>query len=824
MVPHQARLGPRRPGGLRNGFRLELRPGWPLTATLIGYPLWWLLGIAGIVPLVAAAIMAVELAHRPNRVRVRRGFGLWLVFLAWVALGVVLLQVSAPHAIADHSNGRYVTFAFRLGWYVAATIAMVYVYNTRDRLPTIKIIRAFGWMFLTVVCGGFIGSLASTVDFPSLLELLLPGRLTHIQYVHDLIHPVVAQLYTADGLVNPRASAPFAYTNDWGLNFACLLPLFIQGWIRDANGLRRRIGVAILAASIYPAVVAQNRGMWLALVVVAIVIAIRSAIFGRLRTIALVGALAVVLGGLLLGTPLGHTITHRLDNGYSNAGRASLGQLTVDSVMSRSPVVGLGSTRNVEGSFYSIAGGNTATCGLCTPPALGTQGHFWLLIFSTGVGGLLLYLAFIAINLITSARRDSPLATITLAVLTIHLVTMFVYDAIGIELVTIFGVIGLLWRDLATSPKNTLRSRTQPGAGAGDRTLEYYRRLVRSNLALFAVVAGLGASAGLVTDRLTGRTVTAETKVLVPPNAVFPTQEQFSQSMDTIAGLLDSRPVRHAVRSAIGTPAGEVASHLSVAATPNSRILLVRYSDTVASRAARGSRAAAKALLTVRTKILMQSRRQGVDSLSKEGAGVAASIATLTKEHESAGVLVKDLASLDAQVTALEDTTPTGGSLIADTTLRFTGHDSLVAAINGLASGLLIATIISYLRQGRKRVGQFRRSPFIDDLWILDRVTHESIDADTAPGHRLDRTVTGLYATKTARVVGVDDDVASLVKALQDRLICEDRGHCGVALVASGETGIHRVVVVRDRVERSGLAVTGIVIADSNRRRSRRAS
>jgi len=47
----------------------------------------------------------------------------------------------------------------------------------RDRLPTRKVIRAFGWLFVTVVIGGVLGTLASTLDFPSLFELFLPKRL-----------------------------------------------------------------------------------------------------------------------------------------------------------------------------------------------------------------------------------------------------------------------------------------------------------------------------------------------------------------------------------------------------------------------------------------------------------------------------------------------------------------------------------------------------------------------------------------------------------------------------------------------------------------------
>lgn len=789
-------------------------PGWPLTGMLIGFPLWWVIGLAGVVPLIAAAIMAVQLLHRPGPLHVRRGFGWWLLFLAWVAVGVLLLQVSAPHAIADHSNTRYLTFAFRFAWYVAATITMIYVYNMRDQLSTTKIMRAFGWLFITVVCGGFLGTLAANVDFPSLFELVLPSRVAHIQYVHDLIHPVLAQRYTVDGVANPRASAPFAYTNDWGLNFACLLPFFVVGWVRDATGWRRRVGIFVLLASVYPAVMAQNRGMWLALVSVALLIAVRSALFGRMRTIAGVALLAVVLGAVLVSTPLGDTIMNRLGNGYSNAGRESLGTLTVESVTSKSPVVGLGSTRNVEGSFYSIAGGNTAACGLCTPPALGTQGHFWLLIYSTGIGGILLYLWFICTNLIRSARRYSVIATVTLTVLTVHLVTMFVYDAIGVELVTIFAAIGLLWRDLAESPSGRAEIQTEPSR---DRTLDFYGTIVRTNAALFVVLAVVGAGAGWLYDHRQPRTVVAETSIAVPPNSLYPTQEQFSQSMDTIAGLLDSTHVRDAVSSAVGVPADDVPDHLSISATANTRILHVRYSDTSKARAVSASLVAAKQLIFERSTLLRELRVQSLNALSDRRAGLVASITTLSREQESTDDLVDLLSGVDAQYLRVENSSTTGGTVVMQPVVLARARGWLVDAASGAAIGVLIATVIAYTRRlFGVRVGHVRRRRVLDDLWILDRVAHPRQPSDSpegAVGRRLDSTAAALAATGTTHVVGAGADVEPLVDSLQNRLAPFPRGsQGGVAVVARASTRVHDVTLVRERIERSGLPVTGLII------------
>lgn len=796
--------------------RGRLPVGWPLTATLIGYPLWWVLGIAGILPLFAGVVMAVQLVRGEHRIHVRRGFGCWLLFLVWVALGVVLLQVSAPSALIDHSYTRYITFAFRFAWYATATIAMIYIYNLRDQLSTTRVLRAFGWLFITVVCGGIIGTLAPAIDFPSLLQLALPHHYVNVQYIHDLIHPVISQRYTVDGVVNPRASAPFAYTNDWGLNYACLLPFFVQSWVRDAGPRRRRVGIVILVASVYPLIETQNRGAWLAIVVMALVVAFRSAMFGRMKTVALLAAVGAIVGVVMVTTPIGSQITNRLEHGYSNAGRAYLGTLTVDSVMSRSPVVGLGSTRNVEGSIYSIAGGNSAACSLCTPPALGTQGHFWLLIFSTGAGGVCLYLGFVALNLIRSARRNSPLATIALAVLTTHLVTMFVYDAIGIELVTIFGAIGLLWRDLAGSnaPVNDYGS-----VDAGDRFLGDYSGSVRTYRTALIFLAILGAVGGGVLYRRQPSRVVMETDVAAPPNALLPGGAQFAQSLDTIAGLIDSPSVLRAVASASGGSPDQVRSRLTVAADPNTRILLIRFADSSAAAAARGSRAAAAALIAHRHQLLAASRAQSLASLAEQRAGLLRATRTLGDVHQPTLALVNDLADLGAVQARVRASSTAGGSIVVPPHRYRTRGDRLVYVMNGVAVGLLLTVAFATARGRRKRYAAVAALSNATDLSVLDR-----IDLYTgAPmnrkqlAQRLDRTATGLFATRTTCIVPVDEHTDWVARSLQLRLKARRRAaHDGVALIASDRTPYKRVIAARHRLARLGVPVTGIVLTDSD--------
>ena len=53
-------------------------------------------------------------------------------------------------------------------------------------------------------------------------------------------------------------------------------------------------------------------------------------------------------------------------------------------------------TRKMQGSFSSLAGGETEECHQCAAPPLGTQGFMWRLVLTTGLGGTVLCLSFFA--------------------------------------------------------------------------------------------------------------------------------------------------------------------------------------------------------------------------------------------------------------------------------------------------------------------------------------------------------------------------------------------------------------------------------------------
>src|SRR6185436_21152655 len=87
----------------------RLGPAWPLKGLLLGFPLWWALGIAQFAFLSAAVAMAVQM-YRRGSIRVPAAFGVWLLFLVWMAAGVFVLWAHAPGTIDGNSPIRIIPF------------------------------------------------------------------------------------------------------------------------------------------------------------------------------------------------------------------------------------------------------------------------------------------------------------------------------------------------------------------------------------------------------------------------------------------------------------------------------------------------------------------------------------------------------------------------------------------------------------------------------------------------------------------------------------------------------------------------------------------
>ena len=92
-------------------------------------------------------------------------------------------------------------------------------------------------------------------------------------------------------------------------------------------------------------------------------------------------------------------------------------------------------------------------------PNMGTQGQFWLVLFSQGFVGAFFFVMFLMT--VIGATRRGPLVTFWCHVtLTIALVQIFVYDMIPVQLHLIFIVaaLGIREAEAARRPSPTLAS------------------------------------------------------------------------------------------------------------------------------------------------------------------------------------------------------------------------------------------------------------------------------------------------------------------------------------------------------------------------------
>jgi hypothetical protein len=431
---------------------------WPLTWLLAGYPVWWALGLGVLIFPVLAVPMAVQLAGARSRrgvarfgaggVRVPVEVGLWALFLVTVALGVAALGVDPVGTVHNSVGGRLPGVAFRLVEYGSLTVLLVYAVNVRERvLPQRRLIGLLGWLFVVTVAGGLLGTVAGRFQFSSPVELLLPAHLRHNSFVQSLVHPSAAQLMEVLGYASPRPAAPWGYTNTWGNDFALLVGWFVVACL---VARRRRLGrvaaVACLAVALVPAVYSLNRGLWIDLALAAGYVAVRLALRGRLWALGALAGTVALVAVLLLVTPLGGLVGSRLDHGKSNNVRAYVTARALDGVW-ESPVIGLGTTRNTQGSDQSIAVGGTADCQRCGTHTIGGNGQLWQVLYLHGAVGATLYCGFFLLVLWRHRHDTSLVGLAGGTAIVVSLASMLYYNSLVTPLAFTFLSCVALWRN-----------------------------------------------------------------------------------------------------------------------------------------------------------------------------------------------------------------------------------------------------------------------------------------------------------------------------------------------------------------------------------------
>ncbi|GAA2596000.1 hypothetical protein GCM10010399_28250 [Dactylosporangium fulvum] len=450
LTTHPSAAADALPARPRTRVARRLR-AWPLTAVLLLYPLWWALGLGVLIFFIAAVPMLFALVrHRASGqvVKLPPAFLLWLLFLATVLFGLFTLGADPVGTVPGTAASRLVSYGFRLGGYVALTVLLVYAGNVdRRELSQQKLVRLLAWLFTVTVAGGLLGMLAPRFEFTAPIELLLPGHVRADGFVQSLVHPTAAQIMNLLGGETPRPGAPWGYTNTWGNN-ACLLVgwLFVAGFCFAKSRRTKVFAGVTLVVAMAPIVYSLNRGLWIGLGVMAVYVAVRLAMRGRLAALGAIGIAAAAVAVAVVTTPLGDVVTARLEDGKSNGVRMYTTEKAVTGML-ESPLIGFGSTRTTIGGRNSIAVGESPTCGRCGNFTVGGNGQLWQLLFAHGILGTATYLGFFVVALWRFRRDATPAGLAASAAIVSSFAAMFWYNALVTPLAMTFLAYAVLWRN-----------------------------------------------------------------------------------------------------------------------------------------------------------------------------------------------------------------------------------------------------------------------------------------------------------------------------------------------------------------------------------------
>ena len=360
--------------------RRRLSARWPLVVAFSLIPVWWGLGVSGLVIPALVLPLSVSIVYR-RRLAAPRGFLLFVGFLAWCAISAVQID-----------TGRQgFSLGYRAAIYLAAALLFLYVLNTPAvRLPTTTVVHVLAGFFTITVIGGLIGMVVPNVQFTTPARALLPPGLLTDGFVSDLVSAGTSsgRAFAAYPIFRPKA--PFIYANEWGAAYAMSFPFAIAALSTVRRKTTRDALVMVLGVSVFPLVFSLNRGAWLSAGAALAYATFRLARGRNAQLLRIVAVGALVLGALFFLTPLGEIVLTRLTNGYGDAHRERLYTQSLELVR-ESPVFGHGAPVLVEGNLSA-----------------GTHGQLWTVLVSQGVPGLVFFVGWLVWGWWKASRRLPP--------------------------------------------------------------------------------------------------------------------------------------------------------------------------------------------------------------------------------------------------------------------------------------------------------------------------------------------------------------------------------------------------------------------------------
>jgi hypothetical protein len=409
-------------GDRRATVRVDARqlPAWPLLAGMVGFPVWWVAGLVDLIWIGLALVMLGYLARARNVV-IPRGTGLWFAFLVLVVCSAIMLPGPGP----------LVVWAYRFLQYAAAGVIAVYVYNARQRITTPVIVGSLVSLWLTTVAGGYLGVLFPDAVYRTPMSYVVPQGLLSNDLFNHMVIRRFAQ-YNPEGYfqLSPRPSAPYHYTNNWGLAFSILTPFVLAAIVIWRRRRRAWLLALALPVGLYPAFMTLNRGMFIGLALAGTYIAIRQAVRGNGRALLLIAALGVVAASVYTALPTEELLAQRLEGSSTTEDRASLYRQAIDAVQ-QSPILGYGAPQESEHP------------GL---PPVGTQGQLWMVLVSHGPLALACFVGWMFMAWLRSVRRHELVPMVANAGLLVSMVQIFFYGLLPHGLPVIAVLIGTVLR------------------------------------------------------------------------------------------------------------------------------------------------------------------------------------------------------------------------------------------------------------------------------------------------------------------------------------------------------------------------------------------
>ncbi|MER8025869.1 O-antigen ligase family protein [Glutamicibacter protophormiae] len=384
----------------------------------------WALGLGDTGWPLVAVYMVVLLAKLTRGPVVPKAFGIWLLFMLWALCSAIMLD----------SVGRIVGFGFRYSMYLAATVVFVYVYNARIQLTAQRVLGILTTMWFITVIGGIAGLLFPVFELRTVLSYILPQGLLSNEMIHEMAFRSLTQFNpdpNAYVVSAPRPSAPYLYANSWGNVYSVLTPATLV-YLSMVRGTKRFwwIGFSVLI-SLIPAFLTLNRGMFLALGIALIYVGIRALMAGNVRVLAAMLGLGLVAAIAVTSLPVMERLDERTSKVSSVETRENLYLETFDRTL-LSPVLGYGAPRP---SIHPGA------------PSAGTQGQFWMVLFSHGFPGAALFVGWFAWIFGKTFKRTDRLGLLCNTVTLITVVEIFYYGILTTGLVVVMTLAAIALRE-----------------------------------------------------------------------------------------------------------------------------------------------------------------------------------------------------------------------------------------------------------------------------------------------------------------------------------------------------------------------------------------